>query len=107
VSLTHDQRRALKAAVAAGRKGADTQRWFDSELAAKDEPWHGSIGGYTNHDCRCECCRTAWNDYRRKQEFKPRWRKCKCRKNYLEKTRRQKWCSTRCKQKHWKRAARA
>jgi hypothetical protein len=24
-----------------------------------DEDWHGKIGGYTNHRCRCERCRAA------------------------------------------------
>jgi hypothetical protein len=23
------------------------------------ERWHGTYGGYTNHDCRCEACRRA------------------------------------------------
>jgi len=24
------------------------------------EPWHGTAGGYSNHKCRCDRCRTAW-----------------------------------------------
>ena len=24
-----------------------------------DEPWHGTLGGYTNHRCRCDACRAA------------------------------------------------
>lgn len=23
------------------------------------EPWHGTLGGYTNHACRCDDCREA------------------------------------------------
>lgn len=26
------------------------------------ERWHGSAGGYTNHRCRCDDCRRAWNE---------------------------------------------
>lgn len=26
---------------------------------------HGTPGGYTNHRCRCDECRTAWREYRR------------------------------------------
>lgn len=25
------------------------------------EKWHGTTGGYTNHKCRCDNCRQAWN----------------------------------------------
>lgn len=25
--------------------------------------WHGTSGGYTNHKCRCDLCRLAWNKY--------------------------------------------
>lgn len=25
-----------------------------------DEQWHGTSGGYTNHDCRCEGCTEAF-----------------------------------------------
>lgn len=24
------------------------------------EKWHGTAGGYTNHNCRCESCRAAF-----------------------------------------------
>jgi hypothetical protein len=24
-----------------------------------DEPWHGTVGGYTNHKCRCVACRAV------------------------------------------------
>lgn len=27
------------------------------------EPWHGTPGGYSNHKCRCDDCRLAWNKY--------------------------------------------
>ena len=33
-----------------------------------DEPWHGSIGGATNHRCRCPACRMAQSD--RNREYK-------------------------------------
>ena len=25
------------------------------------EKWHGTTGGYSNHRCRCDDCRQAWN----------------------------------------------
>jgi hypothetical protein len=28
-----------------------------------DEDWHGTVGGYTNHNCRCEACRFAIAGY--------------------------------------------
>ena len=28
-------------------------------------PWCGTTGGYTNHKCRCNRCRAAWNAYMR------------------------------------------
>lgn len=39
------------------------------------EKWHGSAGGYSNHKCRCDACRLAWNKScrerkrRRRDEF--------------------------------------
>ncbi len=28
------------------------------------EPWkHGTIGGYSNHKCRCDACAKVWRDY--------------------------------------------
>lgn len=30
------------------------------------ELWHGTLGGYTNHRCRCDKCRAAWRAYMRK-----------------------------------------
>lgn len=29
------------------------------------EAWHGTLGGYTNHRCRQECCRAPARDYQR------------------------------------------
>lgn len=29
----------------------------------KSEPWHGTAGGYTNHDCRGAKCTKAWKVY--------------------------------------------
>lgn len=31
------------------------------------ERWHGSIGGYSNHRCRCQPCRDANTDYQRRR----------------------------------------
>lgn len=42
--------------------------------------WHGTLGGYTNHRCRCTACRAAHNAYakavRRGERVveSPRWR---------------------------------
>lgn len=27
--------------------------------------WHGTVGGYTNHGCRCDLCRKAQREYQR------------------------------------------
>jgi hypothetical protein len=29
------------------------------------EKWHGTLGGYNNHRCRCEHCRAAATKYQR------------------------------------------
>jgi hypothetical protein len=29
------------------------------------EPWHGTVGGYSNHRCRCDLCRAAASEYKR------------------------------------------
>src|SRR4029079_16230482 len=29
------------------------------------QQFHGTTGGYTNHDCRCDDCRAAWTSYTR------------------------------------------
>ena len=31
-----------------------------------DEDWHGSIGGYTNHQCRCSGCLSAMREYKQR-----------------------------------------
>lgn len=36
------------------------------------EAWHGTIGGYTNHGCRCTACRAANSDSQRKWISEPR-----------------------------------
>lgn len=28
--------------------------------------WHGTLGGYNNHGCRCDDCRRAHREYQRK-----------------------------------------
>lgn len=30
------------------------------------ERWHGTAGGYTNHSCRCDDCRRAAREYRKR-----------------------------------------
>lgn len=35
-----------------------------------EEKWHGTPGGYSNHRCRCDDCRLAWNAYQ--VEYKSR-----------------------------------
>ncbi len=37
-----------------------------------NEPWHGSINGYTRHKCRCDECRAAWRTYQRKARARRR-----------------------------------
>lgn len=40
------------------------------------ERWHGTLGGYTNHRCRCEKCRSAntarMREYRERSTEPPR-----------------------------------
>lgn len=31
----------------------------------KKEMWHGTLGGYTNHRCRCEDCTRAQREWMR------------------------------------------
>jgi len=31
------------------------------------DKWHGTPGGYTNHGCKCDRCRMAWNAARLKR----------------------------------------
>lgn len=33
----------------------------------ESEPWHGTLGGYTNHGCRKECCKKAHRDYMKRR----------------------------------------
>lgn len=35
-----------------------------------NDRWHGTSGGYTNHKCRCDDCRSAWNEYCSKRKKK-------------------------------------
>lgn len=35
------------------------------------ERWHGTIGGYTNHSCRCEDCMAAMRAYRSRAKAGP------------------------------------
>lgn len=36
-----------------------------------DEPWHGTVGGYSNHCCRCDACRSAYRDYVNEWRVRP------------------------------------
>lgn len=49
---------------------ADLPRSFGSVVCCVDGTchlpearWHGSAGGYSNHDCRCAPCTEAWADF--------------------------------------------
>jgi hypothetical protein len=44
---------------------------------------HGTTGGYTNHDCRCDACRAAWREYKRKPDVRERQREAQ-RRWYLK-----------------------
>ena len=35
------------------------------------ERWHGTVGGYNNHKCRCEACRAAFAAYCRTYRKRP------------------------------------
>lgn len=35
-------------------------------------PWHGKVGGYTNHGCRCGSCGLAWRRYHHR--YQKKWR---------------------------------
>lgn len=39
------------------------------------ELWHGTLGGYTNHHCRCDGCRHAKAIYMRLVRNTPEYRK--------------------------------
>lgn len=32
-------------------------------MSQSTERWHGTPGGYTNHNCHCDQCKTAWRGY--------------------------------------------
>jgi hypothetical protein len=34
------------------------------------ERWHGTLGGYTNHHCRCDRCLEAHRVYQREQSWR-------------------------------------
>lgn len=34
-----------------------------SPRSSDDDVPHGTIGGYTNHDCHCDRCSAAWAEY--------------------------------------------
>ena len=38
---------------------------------ARNESWHGTQGGYTNHACRCDACRTAHAAYLKAYNQRP------------------------------------
>jgi hypothetical protein len=41
-----------------------------------DDPRHGTVTGYSNHDCRCASCREAWRVWsaqRRRRRGVPTW----------------------------------
>lgn len=68
VTLHHQKRRAPY--ITCYRNGSAAslhmdelmRHLFDIEWVSED-PWHGTIGGYSNHKCRCHACSTAWNRY--------------------------------------------
>lgn len=94
--MTSAEREALRLAVDAARRKV---------VGAELEPWHGTIGGYTNHSCKCARCRLAWREYQRPRMYRPRWRKCACGcGSFRQQTSRQRWATTRCRQRAWKRA---
>lgn len=71
------------AAIRADRAGktamynAASQRYRERKAAAEgrvlgqafwkspDWTWHGTIGGYSNHKCRCDACSKAFSEYQR------------------------------------------
>lgn len=40
-------------------------RVFIMTPPGSQKPWHGTPGGYSNHDCRCDACTRAWRGYSR------------------------------------------
>lgn len=41
------------------------------EQIRRDERWHGTRGGYTNHGCRCEACTAAHTKYHQRYMSDP------------------------------------
>ena len=37
---------------------------------SENASWHGTLGGYTNHACRCAACRANHRAYRQRPEVK-------------------------------------
>lgn len=35
------------------------------KVLTPDDKRHGTIGAYSNHGCKCDRCRDAWNAYAR------------------------------------------
>jgi len=42
---------------------------IDGECRIPDAAWHGTPGGYTNHDCRCSDCTGEWAKYQRDNDW--------------------------------------
>lgn len=64
---TQGSARCLKLAIAfCDEKNAAEEKWLAEE-------WHGTLGGYTNHRCRCPECTSA--NTRHKRGYLPAWRK--------------------------------
>ena len=40
---------------------------------SENASWHGTLGGYTNHDCRCAACRAKGQAYQQRPEVKAKW----------------------------------
>lgn len=35
-------------------------------IEGEADPRHGTVNGYVNYQCRCQFCKAAWTEYRRK-----------------------------------------
>ena len=38
---------------------------------SENASWHGTLGGYRNHDCRCAACRANHRAYQRAYRQRP------------------------------------
>lgn len=47
---------------------------IDGKCYADDAPFHGTPGGYTNHQCKCEACRAAWAKHHKESGAQIRYR---------------------------------